>query len=134
MHIPLLTDTQAAKKSAKKPSVSQGEMVTGKVTAISPLHMDITIDSGAKGRVCLCEVQEAEAAMTLGAKGFGDYSIGQNVEAVCLGMAEGFEGRKLGLVDLSLRPVVIAAAAKKEKVGHFKGRGSSLKPGKTVFG
>ena len=134
MHIPLLTDAQAAKKSAKKPSVGQGELVKGKITAISPLHMDVTLDSGAKGRVCLCEVQEAEAAAKDGAKGFRDYTVGQSVEAVCFGPAEGFEGRKLGLLDLSLRPVVIEAAEKKEKVGHFRSRGSSLKPGKTVFG
>ena len=134
MHLRLLTDTQAAKKSAKKPSARQGELVKGKVTAILPLYMDISLDSDAKGRVCLCEVQEAEAAAKDGAKGFADYAIGQNVEAVCFGPAEGFEGRKLGLLDLSLRPVVIEAAEKKEKVGHFRSRGSSLKPGKTVFG
>ena len=134
MHIPLLTDAQAAKKNAKKPSASQGELVKGKVTAISPTHMDVTLDTGSKGRVCLCEVQEAEAALKDGAKGFGDYTVGQYVEAVCFGPVEGFEGRKLGLLDLSLRPAVIAAAGKNEKVGHFRSRGSFLKPGKTVFG
>lgn len=134
MHIPLLTDTQAAKKHAKALSATPGEMVKGRVTAIAPTHMDITLDSGAKGRVCLCEVQEAEAALKDGAKGFGDYAVGQNVGAVCFGPAEAFEGRKLGLLDLSLRPAVIAAAAKHEKVGPFRAKGSFLKPGTTVFG
>lgn len=135
MHIPLLTDAQAAKKGFKKaPATNPGELLKGKVTAVYAAHLDITLQTGQKGRVCLCEVQDAEQALATGSKPFDGFLQGQSIEAVCLGVVEGFEGRKLGLVDLSLRPAVLAAAANKSNVAGFRLRVSKLKLGQTVYG
>ena len=135
MHMPLLTDAQAAKKGGNKgQATSPGQLVKGKITALHAVHMDITLQSGSKGRICLCEVQDAELAAKSGSKAFEGFSQGQNIEAVCLGQVEGFEGRKMGLLDLSLRPAVLAAAAKDSKVASMRLRAGKLKPGKTVYG
>ena len=133
MHIPFLTAAQAAIKGVKAQE-SKAEMIQGRITAITPTHMDVTLDSGAKGRVCLCEVQLPLEAATEGARGLEGYTVGQNIEAFCYGPCEGFEGRKQGLQDLSLRPAVIAAGEKKEKTGHFRLRARQLKPGQKVYG
>lgn len=134
MHIPLLTEAQAAKRGAKAPLATQGDLVKGKISAILPTHMDVTLDLGSKGRVYLCEVQEAEEAAKGGAKGFEGYAVGQSIEAVCFGPVESSEGRKQRLQDLSLRPAVVEAAEKKEKVAPFRMRARRFKPGQTVYG
>ena len=135
MHLPLLTDAQAAKKgSAKGPAAHPGQLLKGKITAIHSAHMDVTLQSGQKGRVCLCEVQDAELALTQGGKPFEGFSQGQNVEAVCLGQMEGFEGRKMGLLDLSVRAAVLTAAANNSNVTSLRLRVSKLKLGQTVYG
>ena len=135
MHIPLLTDAQAAKKgSSKGPAASPGQLLKGRVTGLHPVHMDVALQSGQKGRVCLCEVQDAQQALAAGSTAFQGFSQGQSVEAVCLGQVEGFEGRKLGLLDLSLRPPVLAAAAAGSKVGPFRLRVGKLKLGQIVHG
>ena len=135
MHLPLLTDAQAAKKgSAKGPAAHPGQMLKGKITAIHSAHMDVTLQSGQKGRVCLCEVQDAELALTQGGKPFEGFSQEQNVEAVCLGQMEGFEGRKMGLLDLSVRAAVLTAAANNSNVTSLRLRVSKLKLGQTVYG
>ena len=135
MHLPLLTDAQAAKKgSGKGPAANPGQLLKGTIMAMHSAHMDITLQSGQKGRVCLCEVQDAELALTLGSKPFEGFSEGQNVEAVCLGQMEGFEGRKMGLLDLSLRPAVLTAAANNSNVTTLRLRVSKLKLWQTVYG
>ncbi len=135
MHLPLLTDAQAAKKgSGKGPAANPGQLLKGKISAIHSAHMDVTLQSGQKGRVCLCEVQDAELAVTQGGKPFEGLSEGQNVEAVCLGQMEGFEGRKMGLLDLSLRPAVLTAAANNSNVTSLRLRVSKLKLGQPVYG
>lgn len=135
MHLPLLTDAQAAKKgSAKGPAAHSGQLLKGKITAIHSAHMDVTLQSGQKGRVCLCEVQDAELALTQGRKPFEGFSQEQNVEAVCLGQVEGFEGRKMGLLDLSVRAAVLTAAANNSNVTSLRLRVSKLKLGQTVYG
>ena len=134
MHVPLLTDAQAAKKGAKGPAAHPGQLLKGKIMAIHSAHMDVTLQSGQKGRVCLCEVQDAELAMTQGSKPLEGFSQGQNVEAVCLGQMEGFEGRKMGLLDLSVRAAVLTAAANNSNVTSLRLRVSKLKLGQTVYG
>ena len=135
MHLPLLTDAQAAKKgSGKGPAANPGQLLKGKISAIHSAHMDVTLQSGQKGRVCLCEVQDAKLAVTQGGKPFEGLSEGQNVEAVCLGQMEGFEGRKMGLLDLSLRPAVLTAAANNSNVTSLRLRVSKLKLGQPVYG
>ena len=135
MHLPLLTDAQAAKKgTAKGPAASPGQLLKGKIAAIHAAHMDITLQSGQKGRVCLCEVQDAAQTLANGSKPFEGLVQGQSMEAVCLGQVEGFEGRKMGLLDLSMRPAVLAAAASNANVTSLRLRVSKLKLGQTVHG
>ena len=139
MHVPLLTGAQAAKKgSTKAQAPKPGQLVKGRITAIHSVHMDVTLHSGAKAKVCLCDVQDAEQAVGSGSKPFEGFSAGQNLEAVCLGLAEGFEGRKMGIVDLSLKPAALEAAAAPDSsssaVSKTRLRVSKLKPGQTVWG
>ena len=90
--------------------------------------------SGIKGRISISEVQDAEQALANNSNPLQPYSIGQNIEAVHLGYVEGFQGRKLGMLDLSLRPAVLAAAKKDGNIGPLKKRANKFKPGHTVYG
>ena len=137
MHVPLMTDAQAAKKgSAKGQKTKPGQLVKVTVKAIHSVHMDVTLQSGAKGRVCLCDVQDPEQAAQSDSEPFEGFTPGQTLEAVALGLAEGFEGRKLGVVDLSLKPEILEAAgsANPMAVSKLRMRVSKLKLGQTVWG
>ena len=137
MHVPLLTDAQAAKKgSAKGQSIKPGQVVKVTVKAVHSVHMDVTLQSGAKGRICLCDVRDPEQAAQSGSEPFEGFSPGQTLEAVALGLAEGFEGRKLGIVDLSLKPELLEAAASESPtpVSKLRMRLSKLKLGQPVWG
>ena len=92
------------------------------------------IPTGTKGRICVSEIQDAEKTLADKSNPMQPFAIGQRLTAVHLGYVEGFHGRKLGMLDLSIRPAVVAAAEKDGNIAAVKKRANKLKPGHTVYG
>ena len=92
------------------------------------------VTPGTKGRICISEIQDAEQTLANHSNPMQPFAIGQSLEAVHLGYVEGFQGRKLGMLDLSIRPAVVAAAKKDGNIAALRKRANKLKPGHTVYG
>lgn len=115
-------------------TVSQHHQVCNSIHSASSYSRSILVTSGTKGRICVSEIQDAEHTLANHSNPMQPFATGQSLEAVHLGYVEGFQGRKLGVLDLSIRPAVIAAAKKDGNIAALRKRANKLKPGHTVYG
>ena len=75
-----------------------GVVVSGKIVATHPLHIDVVSETGVRGRVYITEAEKWSSNAPL-----EGMKVGDEVKAVVLSRMSSTEGRRHGLLELSMR-------------------------------
>lgn len=115
----------APKKRAAAPPPAPGSCVEATVAAVHPLHADLALPGGARGRL-----HASQSACPL-----SDLVVGATLQVAVLGRAPATEGRRSSLSECSARPdAVAAAAAGRQLPGNLVLGWGSVKPGQQLTG
>ncbi|KAL4538228.1 hypothetical protein Ndes2526B_g03454 [Nannochloris sp. 'desiccata'] len=126
----------SGEKKLKLPAA--GTKLSGKIEAVHALHADVSLENGCRGRIYITEItdtaddekaasvtKKAKKAKSAAKKGkaaeespsssslsspVSSLTIGSSIEVVVLGRMQSAEGKRHGLLELSCRPSVLAAA------------------------
>jgi rRNA biogenesis protein RRP5 len=102
---------EGGRPGGKNPAPLRGTLVTGTVEAVHPLHADVALSTGHRGRVHITEAADGGADGAPVAAPLAGLTPGAAVSAVVLGRMQGAEGRRHGLLELTTRASALAGAA-----------------------
>ncbi|BDA47226.1 probable protein RRP5 homolog [Coccomyxa sp. Obi] len=122
---------RGSKRERKPAKISPGTIISAKVTNVHATHAGVELESGARGRVHITEVED-EAAPLSEVSPLERLKPGDSVKAAVLGMVPTKYGRNHGLLELSLRPSLLAAEKGARKPGMLSVE--DLQAGQSVRG
>ncbi len=110
----------SGEKKTKNKLPAAGTKLSGKIEVVHALHADVSLESGGRGRIYITEVADTTEENPSKKKkstkkdetpsSLSSLKTGASIDVVVLGRMQSAEGKRHGLLELSCRPSILAAA------------------------